>query len=545
MWVCLKCGKDFPTSGSCPDCGTPFIPSGPTTNGLAGRVLNERYTLLEPLGSGGMGTVFRAKRRDLDAFFAIKILRNDLNPETDILPRFFAEARHASQLKHPHTVRVFDFGATDDGLIYLVMELVDGVLISQMELPLSVDRALAITRQICGAVAEAHERGLVHRDIKPDNIMVSRVDGRDFARVLDFGIATLEATTGMTADGTMVGTPEYISPEQAAGLRVDRRADFYGLGLVMYEMVTGRPPFKGSRMVVAYKHINERPPAPGVYVDIPDVLDRLIVDCLAKRPEDRPQSVDALRHRLDECIAVAEGHVPDSKRPRREKASARESTVAPTAERRIVSHVEDDSEAIAFDTATMTTFVPNWKRRLVIAVLMLTVAAVGLWLLRDDEDGSAQPPASSSPVSSPAEIEVSDSPDEIDSPDEGVAASAGPEEVPAEGTGATIAPAEGIVDNAVTTSRTVAERSLAVLPTSGEEGSAQDEPEVERVRSRRRDDDAEVERTAEPAFENEDDQRAEQAAAEQVVEIDGPEDAEPAVDPRAVIRSRTQELLDR
>ena len=544
MWVCVKCGKDFPTSGTCPECGGPLVPTGPTTNGLAGRVLNERYTLLEPLGSGGMGTVFRAKRRDLDAFFAIKILRNDLNPDTDILPRFFAEARHASQLKHPHTVRVFDFGATSDGLIYLVMELVDGVLISQLDLPLPVRRALAIARQVCGAVAEAHERGLVHRDIKPDNIMVSRVDGRDFARILDFGIATLEATTGMTADGTMVGTPEYISPEQAAGLRVDRRADVYGLGLVLYEMVTGRPPFKGSRMVVAYKHINEQPPAPSTYADLPHLLDRLLLECLAKKPEDRPQSIAALRRRLDDCIAVVEGKISESEiLPPTDTGSRRTVDVTPTGDRPAVAEGEGDSKALDLDTATMLAFLPNRKRRLVAAALFILFGAFGLWILTRTDEVLQDLDELTSPVSADNEPEFAVSPDDTEpSADAQTVSLEAPNQAVPEGTGDMVVPAEGTGEEVVVAPEEESGQEVIVNPPRNEESREEDEREVEASRDRRRGNDEENESDV-------DDCAVSADADEGGAEADQPgadtEEDEQTTDPRAVIRSRTQQLLER
>ena len=525
MWVCVRCGKEFHYEGPCPDCGEASVPTGPDTEGLAGRVLDERYTLLEPLGAGGMGTVFRAKRRDLDAFFAVKILRNDLIPDTDILPRFFAEARHASQLKHPHTVRVFDFNATPDGLIYLAMELVDGVLISHLTLPLPVRRAVEIIRQVSGAIAEAHERGLVHRDLKPDNIMISEVDGRDFARVLDFGIATLEATTGVTADGTMVGTPEYISPEQASGLRVDRRADVYGLGLVLYEMVTGRPPFKGSRMVVAYKHINEAPPAPSTYADIPEALDRLILDCLAKNPEDRPPSMAVLRNRLDACVSSSWDGVSD---PTPEGSAAvppdREPPIAPTAEKPPAAATPHEPEGL--EDGVVATFLPNRKRWFAAATIFV-VTAIAAWAFLSRED-TLQEPTEPAPSAAVDEDPVTDSDEslETDESELPVVSAEGSGRGFDVGVGPSAEPSDGMGQPHPENPADASVPEVIAAPPQTDEMPEQDEGTAARPRARR--------------------QREEPQDSALLIEpADEIDESESDVDPRAVIRSRTQDLLNR
>lgn len=301
MWICVQCGEETGTQhDECAACGGLLIPLRSQPDTLAGRILDDRYTLLAPVGSGGMGSVYRAKRKSLGAMVAVKVLQAQATGDREATQRFFAEAQFAGQLRHPHNVQVFDFGATDDGLVYLVMDLVDGVPLSGLlGEPMAPERAVRMASQICGALAEAHEQGLIHRDLKPGNVLISQVDGRDFARVLDWGIARLEAGGGLTADSGFVGTPEYLSPEQAAGDAVDRRSDIYNLGLLLFEMLTGRPPFRGNPLSVATKHQSAQPPFPSALVDVDEGLERLVLECLSKDPADRPATALMVRQRLE------------------------------------------------------------------------------------------------------------------------------------------------------------------------------------------------------------------------------------------------------
>jgi serine/threonine protein kinase len=180
----------------------------------SGDVLADKYLLSDTLGAGGFGVVFKATDQLLGRTVAIKIMRVTGGTHEDGLKRFFGEARNTSQLSHPHNVRVFDFGHAGDEMVYLVMEHVDGQQLSSMPMPMHGPRLVKLLLQICRALGEAHDLGLVHRDLKPDNVLVSQVDGADFARVLDYGIAKLEgATSGLTATGGFIGTPQYAAPE--------------------------------------------------------------------------------------------------------------------------------------------------------------------------------------------------------------------------------------------------------------------------------------------------------------------------------------------
>ncbi|MCA9563300.1 MAG: protein kinase, partial [Myxococcales bacterium] len=219
-----------------------------------------------------------------------------------------AEAKNAARLEHPHNVKTFDFGHEKDGIAYIVMEVVRGRPLNSVPMPLPVSRVMNIVSQICGALSEAHQLGLVHRDMKPNNVMLTNVDGRDFVKVLDYGIAkSIEMTTGLTKSGAIVGTPEYLSPEQAAGRRVDPRSDIYCLGVMLFEMVTGRLPFESESMMgMAYAHLHTPAPSPSSYVAIPPRLEALINDCLAKQPGSRPQSMLELRDRLQSILKAPE-----------------------------------------------------------------------------------------------------------------------------------------------------------------------------------------------------------------------------------------------
>src|SRR5829696_4918442 len=273
---------------------------------LQGQVLAGRYALGALLGAGGMGQVYRARDRVLERTMAVKVLSPAATQDRELVARFGREARAAAALHHPNIVTVFDSGADGD-LHYLVMEYVDGQSLAgllRQEGVLEPRRAAEVGCQVCQALAAAHAGGLVHRDIAPGNVLV---DQAGLVKVADFGIAKLTAATTMTGDGMLLGTAAYLAPEQAQGRPVDGRSDLYGLGCVLYELVTGAPPFAGdSPVAVAARQVTEQPIPPSHRNPrVSPALEAVVLTALAKQPADRYQSAAAMAQDLDRVIADA------------------------------------------------------------------------------------------------------------------------------------------------------------------------------------------------------------------------------------------------
>jgi serine/threonine-protein kinase len=308
LLICPTCKTHFEGEEHfCPRDGSPLSTSSandrdpasdPTADPLLGRVLGGRYRLIERLGQGGMGTVYRATHTLMDKPVALKILRAELATDAEAVARFHREARSASRLDHDHCIRVTDFGQSDDGLLFLVMELLDGHSLSYVTRrgPVPSARAAAIGVAIAEALGHAHEQGIVHRDLKPDNVFLARrAKGREIVKVLDFGLAKLASDSALgpsiTRDGTVFGTPEYMAPEQAEGEKLDGRTDIYALGIILYQLVTGEVPFKSSNFVALLtKQVAELPIPPRELrpdLDIPPGLEQVILHCLEKRRDDR------------------------------------------------------------------------------------------------------------------------------------------------------------------------------------------------------------------------------------------------------------------
>jgi len=281
---------------------------------LTGIVVDGRYRVMELIGEGGMGKVYLAEHVEIGKRVALKVLHPSYSRMPDLVERFRREARAASKIGHPNIVDVTDSGTTAEGSVYFVMEYLEGVELGSVidrEGPLDVARALKIAGQICRALAAAHAQGIVHRDLKPENVFLITRDGAaDVVKVLDFGIAkTTEAEAArerrLTSPGMAMGTPEYMSPEQAAGRTADARCDVYALGAIMYEMTTGTPPYSGDNfMEILTKKATQDPPAPvNVRKDLAPQVSDLVMAAMARSPDDRPQTMEKLEYELNKCLS--------------------------------------------------------------------------------------------------------------------------------------------------------------------------------------------------------------------------------------------------
>ena len=271
------------------------------------RILAGRYQLSRPLGSGGMGRVLSGTDRVLERRVAVKILAPHLAQDDKAVSRFRREARSAAGLAHPSIVSVYDSGS-ENGWHYLVMEHVEGRTLGQIlreEGPLHPRRAAEIAADLARALADAHRAGIVHRDVKPGNVMITS-EGQ--VKVVDFGIAAAVSSETATETATVLGTVSYLAPEQVQGRPPDPRSDLYALGVVLFEMLTGRTPFTAETpLAVAYKHVEEPPVAPSsVNPDVPPALDAVVLRAMAKDPEDRYPSAEALLHELEEFLTNPE-----------------------------------------------------------------------------------------------------------------------------------------------------------------------------------------------------------------------------------------------
>jgi tRNA A-37 threonylcarbamoyl transferase component Bud32 len=271
-----------------------------------GQTLEGRYELEERVGEGGMSTVYRARDTVLEREVAIKVLHEHFSRDPEYVERFRREARAIAKLSHPNIVTVIDRGEFE-GHQYIVFEHVSGETLKDLVAragPLPTERALALAHQIARALAFAHEMGIVHRDVKPHNVLI---DPDGSAKVTDFGIArTLDIEDELTETGTVLGTSDYIAPEQASGESVDERSDQYSLGIVLYELLTGELPYTGTNvMAVAMRHL--RDPVPSVRAKRPDVsprVDAIVARAMAKRPRDRFPSMEALTAALEASLAA-------------------------------------------------------------------------------------------------------------------------------------------------------------------------------------------------------------------------------------------------
>jgi serine/threonine protein kinase len=322
---CTGCGRslDSPRSSSDNSVTAPAVTSveridqakqNRAGDPLIGHLLDGKYQLVSRLGQGGMGTVYRARRIHIGDEVAVKVLHTRYVAEEEAIERFRREARAAAQLRHPNVVVIYDYGeAPDAGVLgYIVMELVEGKPLGdilEQEGRLKPDRAIALMRQICAGVGAAHKRNIVHRDLKPDNIVVLPADGHDdeTLKVVDFGLAKLRDQLGLdakslTQTGMIIGTPNYMSPEQCRGDELDSRADVYSLGAILFEMLAGEKPFSApSAAAVIVKHLMDPPPALPNENELPPALTAVCRRALSKNSSDRQADASELSREIGEA----------------------------------------------------------------------------------------------------------------------------------------------------------------------------------------------------------------------------------------------------
>jgi serine/threonine-protein kinase len=308
----------------CPHHGHAFIDAHEILESgndpLLGTTVAGRFTVISRLGSGSMGAVYRARQEAVQRDVALKIVRAERAFDPETRARFEREARATSSLTSPHTVTVFDFGSAEDGSWFLAMELLKGETLGERLRKvgrLSVQDTVRIAKEALRSLAEAHEKGIIHRDLKPDNLFLTRLPAErtgsmEVCKVLDFGIAKLVRGDDRRVDqletqaGTVFGTPRYMSPEQAQGNKLDPRTDVYSLGVIIYQMLTGRPPFiDDDAVVVMARHIKDEPPrfsdvAPDA--NIPPALEGVVRGALSKHPTQRQQSAEQLMSELDVAL---------------------------------------------------------------------------------------------------------------------------------------------------------------------------------------------------------------------------------------------------
>jgi eukaryotic-like serine/threonine-protein kinase len=392
MKRCASCGHSFSGEAAfCPFDGARLerTDRDSIADPFVGSLIDARYQVIALLGEGGMGQVYEVRHAALDRHFAMKILRRELARDEDLAARFLQEARATASVHHPHVVEITDFGKLPTGVPYFVMELLAGKTLGQVIKtggPIPARRAVSILRQVAGALGSAHAAGIVHRDLKPDNVfLVGGVRGgtaSDDVRVVDFGAAKIIGASRVTREGIVFGTPHYMSPEQASGQPVDHRADVYALGVIMYEMFTGRVPFEADTyMGVLTQHMFVHPMRPSQVSPAArglGALEEITMACLAKKREERYGSMDELTAALDEVVHTrSDGRVEFA-----DHLSARPSRAPPGIHYPMADELEPPSLAemrVAIDSVLPPRRVIPWA--FLIGVGAVLVSAAVAWAL--------------------------------------------------------------------------------------------------------------------------------------------------------------------
>jgi len=429
----IFCPNDGTRLGSASQAAPPRVVE--KTDPLLGAVIDDRYRVIARIGEGGMGIVYEVEHVVIEKRLALKVLRDDYSSRPEVVARFRQEAKSASRIGNEHIVDISDFGETPNGASYFVMELLDGedlanVLAREGTLPLS--RAADIVTQCARALAAAHTKGIVHRDMKPENIFLTEREGRpDFVKIMDFGIAKMSdiETAGqpgrkLTKTGMIFGTPEYMSPEQAAGKSLDHRVDIYALGVIFFELLTGRVPFSGDTfMGVLTQHMFEAPPAlvaANPNLKVPESVELFVRRALSKDAGDRFQTCDELISAMEKAVR---GVAPSTPPPVEGGAPATGKTtqmgyglpVRPAASVPATLEIDEGHSAPASPSNAL----------LYVGILLVGTAVVGggLYLYSQQSPGPDQDPV---PTTSASDAAVA-LPDAFAEPDAFVPFDAGPE----------------------------------------------------------------------------------------------------------------------
>ena len=316
MAACENCSaKLLPGQRICKACGEPVsnADARDATDAMLGRTIASNYEIVELLGEGAMGRVYKARQISLDKPVAVKVLHKHLAADPKVTKRFHREARAASRLSHPNSLSIIDFGEDDDGTLYIAMELLDGddlLTIIENDAPLTPQRIFDLLRQVLSALDTAHHSGIIHRDLKPENVVVLEApSGEEHVKVCDFGIAKIQEAEGgsaITVTGFVCGTPEYMAPEQARGEELDPRADIYAAGCMLYQMMTGELPFRAeSALGIITKHLTETPIPPRERKpewNIPRSLETVCMKAMSKDREQRYSDAASMSKALEEAV---------------------------------------------------------------------------------------------------------------------------------------------------------------------------------------------------------------------------------------------------
>ncbi len=357
-----------------------------------GKLYGDRYRLVRRIATGGMGEVWQAQDEVILRQVAIKILKQQYMGDPDFVERFRTEAKHAAMINHDGIANVYDYGE-DDGSAYLVMELVPGESLSSIlerEKTLPDQQVISIIAQTALALDAAHREGLVHRDIKPGNLLISP-EGQ--VKITDFGIARVANQVSLTQTGQVMGTVQYLAPEQATGKPASASGDIYSLGIVAYEALAGKRPFKGeTQMAIAMAQINEIPPPLPEHIDAK--LAKLVMDCMAKKPDQRPSSALALAARAEALLSTAPGAIPIN-------------AVIPPA----TLEVSDETTVIDTDTKPTAPVPTVWPWLALIIILLSTIAVItwaGLVAPKQTISPSPSPSPTASETSTPTPSKTED-----------------------------------------------------------------------------------------------------------------------------------------